>query len=114
MNKSAFYTLFCVIIIDALGMALPFPVLSALIVSVHSPLLATAVSMHAREMLYSVVMTSFVLGMFIGCPILGDLSDHIGRKKGIILCLLGVALGGVISALGVIIHSASMLIFGRF
>ena len=85
-----------------------------LIVSVHSPLLATAVSMHAREMLYSVVMTSFVLGMFIGCPILGDLSDHIGRKKGIILCLLGVALGGVISALGVIIHSASMLIFGRF
>lgn len=114
MNKSIFYTLFCVIIIDALGMALPFPVLGPLLVSVHSPMLAANTSLQAREVLYSLVMASFVFGMFIGCPILGDLSDHIGRKKGIVLCLLGVALGGVISALGVIIHSVALLIFGRF
>lgn len=87
MNKSIFYTLFCVIIIDALGMALPFPVMGALIVSVPSPLLAASVSAHVLAILYSLVISSFVLGMFIGCPILGDLSDRIGRKKGIVLCL---------------------------
>lgn len=113
-NKSIFITLFCVIVIDAMGMMLPLPVMGALVLSTHSPLLSSTLSLHAREILYGFVMASFILGMFIGSPILGDISDHIGRKKGLLICLLGVAVGSAISAVGVLVHSMSMLIFGRF
>lgn len=113
-QKSTFYTLFCVIIIDMMGAMLPMPILGMLIMSSHSPLLAADVTLHSRQLLYGVVASVFMLGMFIGSPILGDLSDHIGRKKGILACLFGVVGGNIISALSIISHSIWLLILGRF
>ncbi|MGB6063901.1 MAG: MFS transporter [Desulfomonilaceae bacterium] len=38
-------------------------------------------------------MSGFGFGAFLGCPVFGFISDHIGRKKAIVLCQL---VGGVI------------------
>lgn len=42
------------------------------------------------------VMSGFGIGAFLGCPIVGIISDHIGRKKAIVLCQL---LGGIMASI---------------
>jgi len=51
--------------------------------------------------------------MFVGAPILGDLSDQIGRKKVLLICLLGTACGFFICAIGIKYAIVSVLIVGR-
>ena len=51
--------------------------------------------------------------MFLSGPILGNISDHIGRRKTLLFCLLGSSIGMGISVLGIIFNQVSLLIFGR-
>ncbi|ATN85195.1 hypothetical protein AYO29_01045 [Coxiella burnetii str. Schperling] len=50
---------------------------------------------------------------FFGAAILGDLSDTVGRKKALLVCLIGSFLGYLLSAFAVGIHSLTFLILGR-
>ena len=50
---------------------------------------------------------------FFGAAFLGDLSDQIGRKKGLMICLVGAALSYLLSAIAVISNSYWLLIVGR-
>jgi len=55
-----------------------------------------------------------MFAMFIGSPILGEFSDHFGRKRMLIFALIGVALCSLLSAYAVIIRSVYLLIASRF
>src|SRR3990167_1417825 len=50
---------------------------------------------------------------FFGAAFLGDLSDMIGRKKALMICLMGSFLGYLLSAFAVLAHSLLFLIIGR-
>ena len=66
-----------------------------------------------RQFWYGATLTSWAILMFIGAPFLGDLSDRIGRKKVLVLCLVGDALGFVLSAFGIQEALLSFVIIGR-
>ncbi len=113
-NLSVILPLFLIIIIDAMGLSLVLPVVTSLMLSAHSSLLPHDFSSLIRNILYGGTLMLYPLGMFFGAPILGDLSDRYGRKSILLICLLGAALGYVISGIGVAVNSLLLLFVGRF
>jgi MFS transporter, DHA1 family, tetracycline resistance protein len=115
-QKLKFYTfasLFLVLVIDSMGIGLVFPLLGPLFISKTSALVPAAMSLGSRDLLYGITLAIFCVFMFLGAPFFGDLSDHIGRKKVLLICLFCTAGGLALSAIGIIIKSLSFLIIGR-
>lgn len=108
----AILPLLLVVFIDAMGMAIIFPILTPVFMESNGILAANS-SMNLRNILYGTTMCVFPVAMFFGTPILGDLSDYVGRKRILIICLLGVAASYLLSSLAIIMASVSLLIFSR-
>ncbi len=113
LNISTFASLFLVLIIDSMGIGLVLPLLGPLFISRTAGFVSFTMPLAERDLLYGVTLAIFCVFMFFGAPFLGDLSDHIGRKKVLLFCLFGTALGLVISALGINFNSVFLLIAGR-
>ncbi len=80
--------LFLAVFIDIFSFGLMYPLLVALfengsIVAGYAP--AT------RDTLLSLAFALFPIGMFFGASLLGDLSDALGRKKTLMICMAGLA-----------------------
>lgn len=105
--------LFLVIAIDSMGLGILFPILSAMLISHHSHFLSGNVSDFSRELIYGVTIGIYMIAWFFGSAMLGDLSDILGRKKSLMICLIGAALGYFISAIAIGFHSILFLIVGR-
>jgi MFS transporter, DHA1 family, tetracycline resistance protein len=112
-HTSIFFALFLAILIDGAGMGLFFPILNGVIMNPHQGILAPSVSMHTRDLLYGTILSSFMLAWFFGAALFGDISDNIGRKKSLIICLLGSAGGYLLAAISVIFHSITLMIVSR-
>lgn len=105
--------LFLVLFIDGMGLGLLFPILNSLIIDPGSAFLSHATSVGMRDFLYGLTIGIFMLCWFFGASILGDLSDTAGRRKSLLICLVGAFFGYFISAIAIIIHSLALLIAGR-
>jgi len=90
--------LFLVITIDSVGLGILFPTLSAMLIGHHSHFLSLNASNFFREFICGIIIGIYMIAWFFGSAMLGDLSDIIGRKKSLIICLIGAAIGYFISA----------------
>lgn len=105
--------LFLAILIDGAGLGLLFPVLNAVMIDPNSHFLTNTVSESTRNILYGIAVSSFMFFWFFGAAILGDLSDAIGRRKALIICLVGSAVGYWLTAIAILHHSYILLLIGR-
>lgn len=106
--------LLLVLFIDGMGLGLVFPILNGLIFDPNSTFLNNeTLSPLMHTVIYGAIIGTFMLCWFFGAAILGDLSDKIGRKKALIICLIGAFLSYLISAISVITNSLTLLIIGR-
>lgn len=106
--------LLLVLFIDGMGLGLVIPVLNGLIFDVNSQFLSgSAMTPLMHNVIYGLIISIFMLCWFFGAAVLGDLSDHIGRKKSLIICLSGSFLSYLISAFAVTWGSLSLIILGR-
>lgn len=115
-NKSfllAASPLFLVLFIDSMGLGLVIPLLNDILINPASNFLPAATSVNLRNFLFGSTIGIFMLSWFFGASFLGDLSDQIGRKKSLMICLLGAFLGYALSALGVLFQSFTWLVIGR-
>ena len=108
-----FIPLILTIVIDALGVGLVFPVFASLF-SKANGILPIGMSVTESNLLYGVTLASFPIGMFLGSPILGDLSDYWGRKKVLLICLYAECVGMWLCAGALLINSILLIIFFRF
>src|SRR5690606_12059210 len=84
--------LFFAILIDILGFGLVYPVLTALFTSNQS-ILPQSTPESLRFWYLGIGFMLYPFFMFFGSSFMGDLSDKIGRKKVILLCMAGLTLG---------------------
>jgi predicted MFS family arabinose efflux permease len=106
--------LFLVLFIDGMGLGLVFPILNGLIFDPASTFLPNRLATPAiHNLIYGGIIGIFMLAWFFGAAVLGDLSDHIGRKKSLMICLLGALLSYLISAIAIGLHSLTLLLVGR-
>jgi DHA1 family tetracycline resistance protein-like MFS transporter len=107
------FPLLLVLFIDSMGMGLFFPVLSSLIIDPSLHFLHHDYSTQSRQFIYGVILSIYMFAWFFGAAILGDISDFIGRKKSLLICLLGAALGYFCAGLAVTFKSLTFMIIGR-
>lgn len=81
VKKSAFWIIFGVVFIDLVGFGIVFPLL---------PLYAR--EFHITELQVGLVLGIYSLMQFLFAPILGRLSDKIGRRPVLLVSMLGTAL----------------------
>ena len=106
--------LLLVLFIDTMSLSLIMPILNALIFDPQAHFLPPAISTpFLHNIIYGSSIGIFMVCWFFGATILGDLSDHIGRKKSLSICLWGVIFSYLISALAVSTHSVFLLLLGQ-
>lgn len=117
MKKQKFFVaaapLLLILLIDGMGLGLVFPILNDLIMDPHNQFITATMPENFRNLIFGVTIGIFMLCWFLGSPFLGDLSDQIGRKKSLMICLLGSFVGYLISGIGVGCKSFTLLILGR-
>jgi len=106
-------TLFLVITIDTLGIGFVWPLFGPLFTGEHSTLFSSSVPIEWRNILYGITIGIANLTAFLCSPILGDLSDSIGRRKILFFCLIGTSIGMIISVLGIMFNQVILIMLSR-
>lgn len=112
-NNILIATLFLVITIDTMGVGIVWPLFGTLFTGKESTLFSSSTSMELRNILYGITIGIASLFAFFSAPIIGDLSDQIGRRKVLIYCLIFTAIGMMISTTGIILNTVILLIISR-
>jgi MFS family permease len=102
-----------VLFVDGIGLGLLFPIFSVLFLNHHVAFLHSNYSDQYRTFLFGLASGIFMICWFFGASIIGDLSDALGRKKSLTICLIGSGLGYGLTAIAIDIHSIPLIILGR-
>jgi MFS transporter, DHA1 family, tetracycline resistance protein len=101
------------IAIDAMGFGLVYPMMSAIFSDAQTGILPPGADEHWRNFLLGLGYAIYPFSMFFGSSLMGELSDAFGRRKILLLCVLGLSASYVLMALGVFSTSIGLLLFGR-
>ena len=86
-RPKAMAPLFAAVFIDIFSFGLMYPVIIALF---HDPMIVGRYPPALRDAYLSLAFSLFPLGMFFGASFLGDLSDAIGRRRTLLICMAGL------------------------
>jgi MFS transporter, DHA1 family, tetracycline resistance protein len=112
-KKYSIVTIFFTVFLDLLGLGIIIPILPALVLDPIGGILPITYSFSARTLLYGFLIASYPLAQFFGAPILGVLADSKGRKKLLILSLMGTVVGYAIFIIGILTSNLLLLFIGR-
>lgn len=105
--------LLTVIFLDTFGGFFISPLLNALFYQPHAGVVAASVSLHWRNFYLGVSNGLYFILLFFCAPVIGSISDHIGRKKTLLLCLSGSFLGYLLTIFSIFTHNIAFFILGR-
>ena len=113
MDKKALFTLYFVVLLDVAGQGILIPALTTLIIDPTNGFLPTATSAAMRNFYFGLITGSFFFCWFLGATMIASYSDKVGRKKALVICLIGSALGYVLTLIGIYMQSITLLVLGR-
>lgn len=105
--------LFMAIAIDIMGFGLVQPVMTSMFTNTDMSILSASTGIDDRYFYLGLGYFLYPLFMFFGASLLGDLSDNIGRKKTLVLCLFGLFVGYLGMAAGVFMRHLWLFFAGR-
>jgi len=112
-RKFTIGTIFFTVFLDLLGLGIIIPILPALLLDPIGGILPMSYSFSSRTLLYGFLIASYPLAQFFGAPILGSLADQKGRKKLLMLSLIGTVVGYVVFIIGILTSNIYLLFIGR-
>lgn len=107
------FTIAIVLLMGYTGYSMVLPILTPLLISTDT-LLDPAVSESTRYILVGLLIACFPLGQLIGSPILGKLSDKLGRRNILIYTLLPVIPAYLLGGLAITWKQPLLLFVSRF
>ncbi len=94
--------LLVIIFMDTLGLSLVIPLLNPLLLDSATSFVNGDITQSGRYFLYGLTLGIYSLATFFGAPILGELSDKLGRKRILFLCIMGTFVGYALAIYAVI------------
>ncbi|APC91993.1 MULTISPECIES: MFS transporter [Francisella] len=101
------------IIIDIMGAGLVFPIMPSLFFG-QSCITFGDPGGNFQNWYYSIALACWPLGLMIGCPIIGELSDKYGRKIILIIALSTTCISYILSAYAIYSHHYLLFVASRF
>ena len=112
-KKFTILPIFFTVFLDLLGLGIVIPILPAVLLDPRSGILPVSYAFSTRTLIYGFLIASYPIAQFFGAPILGSLADQKGRKKLLIVSLIGTFIGYVLFALGIVYSNIFLLFIGR-
>jgi len=112
MRISKFALLF-VIFIDVMGQGLLLPLISAVLLNPSKDFLPQTMANSGRELRFGITMGLFYFSWFLGAAFISKLTDYIGRKFGIMICLAGNLVGYALTFVALVTSNFILLVLGR-
>jgi DHA1 family tetracycline resistance protein-like MFS transporter len=115
MQQRGLLILFFTIFLDMVGVGILIPVIPVLLADPASPhyLLLQGIPREKGYVLLGMMLATYSLGQFFAAPIIGQLSDRYGRKRLLLISILGSVFGQVLFATGIFIKSVELLFVAR-
>lgn len=107
----ASFPIFLLYFIDNFSLALVIPILSSVILDSQSHLITS--SLFWKNINLATLGTVFPLALLFGAPLIGSISDTIGRKKSFYITITGMVLGNLLVAFAFYISHFILLVLGR-
>ncbi len=111
-KSSTLPIVFATVLIDMLGVGILIPVIPLLLTDSNYAY-HLQVPLSSGYIILGFLTAIYPFMQFIATPILGQLSDHVGRKKVLAFSLGGTALSYVIFAIGIIFKNIPLLFISR-
>ena len=116
INNSRKYlviSIFVLIVIDAIGTGMVAPILAPLVKSASGGIFGNNSSLELKHLLYGIAMGFAPLFYMLGAPIIGYVSDKIGRKKMLLFCLSGTLFAFISYSLAFVWSSIVILLLAK-
>ncbi len=105
--------LLLLILVDAIGFAMLTPLLASALADGSDEGIAKGLSPTHRHLVYGIATGLYPIMTFFGAPILGQLSDRLGRKTILLICAAGIAASYVVISAAFAWGSITLLMVGR-
>jgi len=102
-----------VVLVDVMGQGLFLPILATLLLDPQHAFLPQGTPQSDRHIYFGLVTAAFFFAWFLGAAYISKLSDMIGRKTGIQICLAGALLGYALIIVSLYVNSFWLLVIGR-
>ena len=106
-------SLMLVVFVDVMGQGLILPIINTLLIDPTAKFLPAGTAHGSREVLYGVLLGVFYVFWFFGAAYISKLSDYIGRKNGIVICLIGALAGYILTVIAIEASNYYLLLLGR-
>jgi MFS transporter, DHA1 family, tetracycline resistance protein len=113
-NSAATFPLLLLILLDSMGFGILTPLLAGALAPKSESLICRGFSEDHRYLIYGFVAGLYPMMIFLSAPILGQLSDRVGRKTILQVCAAGIVLAYVLVSSAFALGSVLLLIGGRF
>jgi len=101
-----------VILIDSIGYTLIIPVMSTMLLS-DEPVMIAQADASVRYIVYGVAVGIYELMMLYMAPVLGELSDQVGRRRILLVCMTGVGVSFLMIGVAIELNIVILLLLGR-
>ena len=112
-NSRATLPLLLLILIDSMGFGILIPLLAGALAPRSDSAICRGFSEDHRYLIYGFVTGLYPMMILFAAPILGQLSDRMGRKTILQVCAAGIVLGYVVISTAFALGSVLLLMTGR-
>jgi len=111
--KASLGIIFFIAFLDLFGFGIILPIFAPLFFD-EANILGLTLSENARNLLYGIVLGGFSLCQFLGAPVMGAVSDRVGRKKALLFMFCVNGIGALCFAWSILAQNLGLLLLSRF
>ncbi|MCF8532384.1 MAG: MFS transporter [Reyranella sp.] len=105
--------LYLLILVDSISVSVVIPLLGPLLIDPETQVFLFGSSLPLRSFVSGLLMAAYVFPMLYMAPVLGRLSDQIGRRRVLLGCGIGVLLGNLLAGVAIEVQALALLLCAR-